>query len=215
MFTCTTQEKLNWLREQIEMRVIGLSWTDWKTPWGSSHDEEIGTVRQLRDHLSEVLAAEAEQAERGWLPSKTRALSSADGVKSECPAPQLRRKTFKALGTPTVQSDALCSDRTSVSPAELVAHAERRRAELEALGEIDWVCDRQPFATGQVIRCVLYCIDRKYNSTQYSTVLAHTRLCVCRDQPPTKHSSERRLKFAGATVIWKRASRSTFGSKEK
>ncbi|KAL1525764.1 hypothetical protein AB1Y20_020607 [Prymnesium parvum] len=40
-------------------------------------------------------------------------------------------------------------DRTEISPEELIAAAQRRRDELEAQGEIDWVADRQPYATGQ------------------------------------------------------------------
>ena len=48
------QLKLDWLREQINMRVIGFSWTEFKTPWCSSSDEEVGTVDQLRAHLIEI-----------------------------------------------------------------------------------------------------------------------------------------------------------------
>lgn len=132
------------------MRTIGLSWTEWKTPWSSSTDEDVGTVDQLRAHLKEVLAAEEDLSQRGMLPSRARGLESVEGLKEQCPAPLFQRKTFKALGTPTVQADSLSADRTEISPSELVAQAERRRAELEAAGEIDWVCDRQPFAAGQV-----------------------------------------------------------------
>eukprot|EP00966_Prymnesium_polylepis_P120301 2780136-Prymnesium_polylepis.1 len=34
-----TQEKLDWLREQIEMRSIGLGWVEFKGQWFSSADE--------------------------------------------------------------------------------------------------------------------------------------------------------------------------------
>lgn len=90
------QDKLDWLREQIEMRSIGLSWTDWNTPWSSSVDQYTGTVEQLRNHLKEVLAEERSLEQRGLLPSKPRALASSGGLKAECPPPQLKRKTFKA-----------------------------------------------------------------------------------------------------------------------
>lgn len=43
----TTQEKLNWLREQIEMRVIGLCWVEFKAQWSSTKDEEVGTIEDL------------------------------------------------------------------------------------------------------------------------------------------------------------------------
>lgn len=145
------QEKLDFLREQIEMRTVGLSWTDWKTPWSSSKDDEdVGTVQQLSSHLKEVLVEEDSLRQRQLLPSKTVALESVDQLKAECPAPQLQRKTFKSLGTPTVQANSLCTDRTTLSPEQIATAAQQRRTELEAAGEIDWVCDRQAYATGQV-----------------------------------------------------------------
>ncbi|KAL1507330.1 hypothetical protein AB1Y20_008176 [Prymnesium parvum] len=36
-----------------------------------------------------------------------------------------------------------------MSQADLLAAAQKRRGELEAAGEIDWVSDRQPYAVGQ------------------------------------------------------------------
>ena len=38
----STQVKLDWLREQIEMRVIGLCWVEFM-----AHDERIGSVEDL------------------------------------------------------------------------------------------------------------------------------------------------------------------------
>lgn len=149
MLLTAIQEKLNWLREQIEMRTIGLSWTEWRTPWSASDDENVGTVQNLREHLKEVLASEKELERRGELPSKERSLESDAALAAECPAPQMQRKTFKALGTPTVQAATLSSDRTDLSAEEVLHRARLKRAELEAAGEIDWVCDRQPHAVGQ------------------------------------------------------------------
>lgn len=131
------------------MRVIGLSWSDWATPWSSSSDEQVGTVAQLLSHLKQVLNEESKLCTLGELPSRERALKDADALAAECPAPQLKRKTFKSLGTPTVEADALSADRVELSSAEVLAAAQQRRAELEAAGEIDWVHDRQPFPTGQ------------------------------------------------------------------
>lgn len=131
------------------MRTVGLSWSEWTTPWSSKTDETVGTVEQLVAHLKLVLEEEAALERRGLLPSKARALQSDASMSAECPAPQLRRKTFKALGTPTVQSQALSNDKTDLSAQQVLAAAQRRRRELEAQGEIDWVCDRQPYSTGQ------------------------------------------------------------------
>lgn len=131
------------------MRVIGLSWNEWRTPWSSSSDETVGTVEQLLQHLREVLERERLLGDRQELPDKEYALSSKDALAEECPAPLLQRKTYKALGTPTVQADALSDSRIELSSDELVAIAQKRRTELELAGEIDWLCDRQPFNTGQ------------------------------------------------------------------
>lgn len=131
------------------MRTTGLSWSSWKTPWSSSSDEYVGTVEHLVAHLKAVLDEEKELERRGMLPSKSRALASAENLSAECPAPQLKRKTYKSLGTPTVQAQALSMDKTDLSPDQIIAAAERRRKELEEAGEIDWVCDRQPYPTGQ------------------------------------------------------------------
>ena len=37
----TNQLKLDWLREQIEMRVIGLGFEEFKPAWSSSKDENM------------------------------------------------------------------------------------------------------------------------------------------------------------------------------
>lgn len=143
------QEKLDYLREQIEMRTIGMSWSHWKTPWSSSTDENVGTVEQLQGHLKEVLAEEKAMEQRGLLPSKALALEGPENLSAECPAPQLQRKTFKALGTPTVQVGALCTAKVDMTQEQILLAAQRRRRDLEEQGEIDWVCDRQPYPTGQ------------------------------------------------------------------
>lgn len=131
------------------MRVIGLSWCEWRTPWSSAKDENIGTIDQLLEHLKEVMDREKDLGARGELPCKERALVSKDALAEECPAPLLQRKTFKALGTPTVQADALSDSQIELSPEEITIMAQRRRSELEVAGEIDWLCDRQPYNTGQ------------------------------------------------------------------
>lgn len=43
----STQEKLDWLREQIEMGVIGLCWVEFRAHWSSTNDERIGSVEDL------------------------------------------------------------------------------------------------------------------------------------------------------------------------
>lgn len=131
------------------MSVIGLSGTEWKMSWSSSADECVGTVDQLSAYLTKVLEEEHNLQMSGGLPSKENAMLSAHALAMECPVPQFKRRTFKELGTPTVQAASLSDDRVDLSAAELLTQAERRRRELEDAGEIDWVSDRQPYPTGQ------------------------------------------------------------------
>lgn len=137
------QRKLDWLREQIEMRTIGLSWTEFRAQWQSSKEGDIGTVEQLTNHLKDILAEEESQRQANALPSKTRK------PEEVCPAPQLKRKTFKALGTPTVQAAALSDSRIDITPEELLEKTLQRQRQLQLDGVIDVVCDAQPYAPGQ------------------------------------------------------------------
>ena len=43
----STQEKLDWLREQIEVRGIGLCWEEFRAHGFSTNDENIGSVEDL------------------------------------------------------------------------------------------------------------------------------------------------------------------------
>ena len=127
----SAQAKLDWLREQIEMRTRGLQWVEFKAKWSSSNDENIGTVDELAAHLRTIIEHERARRAAGELPSSA-------------PAPILRRKSFKDLGTPTAQALALAEQRLEYSTEELRAKAVAERARLEAAGEIDAVSDVQP-----------------------------------------------------------------------
>eukprot|EP00966_Prymnesium_polylepis_P145111 3350958-Prymnesium_polylepis.1 len=56
----------------------------------------------------------------------------------------MKRKSFKELGTPTAQADALAEQRMELSEEELYAAAQREYERLEAAGEISGVADAQP-----------------------------------------------------------------------
>ena len=89
------QAKLDWLREQCEMRVIGLSF-NYKLQWGSSKDEDIGTVEDLTGHLKENLPARARAALRRR-PHRRR--HTAAGRRSRRPRHRTpHRRSLSALG---------------------------------------------------------------------------------------------------------------------
>ena len=125
-----TQAKLDWLREQIDMRTRGLQWVEFQTAWSSGTDEEVGTVEDLTGHLKEILAEEAEQRRAGELPE-------------HAPAPIFKRKTFKELGTPTPQAEELGARHTELTPEQLREAAEREQERLEDRGEISRTEDLQ------------------------------------------------------------------------
>ena len=126
-----TQLKLNFLREQIEMRVIGLGFDEFKAAWSSSKNEDIGTVQSLTEHLHDILMEEDQRRREKTLP--------ANAV-----VPQMRRKTYKELGTPTLQADDLAGKVKELPAEELLERAQRERTRLEAVGELDTVGDLQP-----------------------------------------------------------------------
>lgn len=129
---CTAnQAKLDWLREQIEMRTRGLQWVEFAARWSSSTDEYVGTVEELTGHLKELIEHERDLRENDELPDVA-------------PPPVVRRKTFKQLGTPTAQAEVLMAAREELTPDELREAAEDERDRLEEAGEIDHVADAQP-----------------------------------------------------------------------
>mmetsp|Transcript_23231 Transcript_23231/g.78393 ORF Transcript_23231/g.78393 Transcript_23231/m.78393 type:complete len:298 (+) Transcript_23231:166-1059(+) len=129
---CTAnQAKLDWLREQIEMRTRGLQWVEFAARWSSKTDESVGTVEELTGHLKELIEHERDLREKGELPDVA-------------PPPVVRRKTFKQLGTPTAQAEVLMAAREELTPDELREAAEDERDRLEEAGEIDHVADAQP-----------------------------------------------------------------------
>lgn len=126
-----TQEKLDWLREQIDMRTRGLQWVEFRTAWSSGADDEIGSVEDLIGHLKEIIVEEQERRRAGELPE-------------EAPAPIMKRKSFKELGTLTPQAELLGERHTEMTAGQLREAAERERELLEERGEIDSVADGQP-----------------------------------------------------------------------
>ena len=125
-----TQDKLDYLRKQIDMRVIGLGFVEFKTPWSSSKDDTVGTVAHLSQLLRDILMEEQERSACGELP--------------DAPVvPVMKRKTFKELGEPTAQAGELGTTIKELTPAELLALAQARRLELEVAGEVDTVGDEQ------------------------------------------------------------------------
>ena len=63
-------EKLLYLRRQIEMRVIGLGWSEFATRWSSGKDANVGSSSHLRAHLFEILVHEMTARRLNELPTE-------------------------------------------------------------------------------------------------------------------------------------------------
>jgi len=63
-------QQLEYLRLQIEMRVLGLGWTQYATRWSSKSDEKIGTVAHLQTLLEEIIVEEKALARLKKLPTE-------------------------------------------------------------------------------------------------------------------------------------------------
>lgn len=82
------------MRDQIEMRVIGLGWTQFETRWSSSNDETVGTVEYLSALLNDILAHEATERHLKNLPT-------------EAAPPPLGVRKLKELGTVSIDAEEL------------------------------------------------------------------------------------------------------------
>ena len=119
-----------YLREQIEMRVLGLGWTQFETAWSSGKDKHIGSIAHLRKHLDEILVHEMGQRRLKRIPT-------------EAAAPEMKARTMKELGTATCDSKELAAKALfSVEEVRLAAIAEQARR--DEAGEDDVLEREQP-----------------------------------------------------------------------
>jgi len=119
-------QQLEYLRLQIEMRVLGLGWTQYATRWSSKSDISIGTVAHLRALLvDEILPNERAEARLKRLPT-------------EAQPPQFTARNLGQLGT--LDADAAAIQSTALfSKAELEAKAAEAVKRREAAGISDSV----------------------------------------------------------------------------
>ena len=112
-------QQLEYLRYQIEMRVLGLGWSEYATRWSSAADSRIGTVAHLTKLLEELIK---EDTARKHFPR-----DSVSGLPTEAAPPQLAAggstqlaakaegRRSLALSTPTRWRCGLRRDSTRTS----------------------------------------------------------------------------------------------------
>ena len=63
-------QQLEYLRKQIEMRVLALGWTQYATRWSNNKDSKVGTVEHLKALLKEILTEEVTARRLKELPTE-------------------------------------------------------------------------------------------------------------------------------------------------
>ena len=124
-------QQLEFLRKQIEMRVLGLGWDQYSTRWSSRAHERVGTVA----HLQALLVDEI-------IPEEL-ALGRLKKLPTEAAPPHHKVAAVKALGT--ADADALqVESRALFSEEELKAKAAGARQRRLEAGIQDDVENMQP-----------------------------------------------------------------------
>jgi hypothetical protein len=122
---------LEYLRFQIDMRVIGLGWDQFKTKWSAKSDPTIGTVKHLRALLiDQILPHEMAERRLKRLPT-------------EAAPPQFTARDIGQLGTANADAIAIKS-KALFSTAELEAKAQAAMKRREEAGISDSVERMQP-----------------------------------------------------------------------
>ena len=129
--------QLEYLRYQVEMRVLGCGWTQYATRWSSKADSRIGTVAHLQTLLEEIIVEER---------SRARFTAGTDrGLPTEAAPPQHEARNLGQLGT--ADADAVeISKRALFSAEELEAKAQaamKRREESRASPIASSACSRR------------------------------------------------------------------------
>ena len=124
-------QQLEYLRHQIDMRVIGLGWNQFQTKWSAKSDPTIGTVAHLRALLVDAILPH-ELAERRLKRLPT-----------EAAPPHFTAKSLGQLGTANADALAIKS-KALFSTAELKIKAEAEVKRREAAGISDSVERLQP-----------------------------------------------------------------------
>ena len=128
-------QQLEYLRLQIEMRVLGLGWTQYSTRWSSKADERIGTVAHLTALLEEIIL---EEKSRGRFTA-----GSISGLPVEPAPPHHQARDLGQLGTADAEATSI-AQRALFSADELRAKAVAARQRREEAGVADSIERMQP-----------------------------------------------------------------------
>ena len=130
--------QLEYLRYQIEMRVLGCGWDQYATRWSAKVDKHVGSVAHLKGLLLDIVAHEKGLARLKKLPTEA------------CP-PQTGVTDIGQLGTKCVDARDI-GQRALFSAEELARKAElamQRRAKEGTADSVEWAQPEEPPAFDQ------------------------------------------------------------------
>jgi hypothetical protein len=188
-------QKLEFLRKQIEMRVLGCGWTQYETAWSSSSDSSIGTVEHLRGVLEEIIIEE-------------RSLKRLKRLPKEAAPPQFLSRERLQLGT--ADEDVLdVESRALFSSAELERKTELAMERRRAAGISDAVEDLQPLRApafdeqlvGRRIE-VLWKYFDKDNGDKATLIWASGRVTRIADGLQSKRSARAKKVLPAGALLW-------------
>ena len=188
-------QQLEDLRLQIEMRVLGLGWSQFSTRWSSKQDSSIGTVSHLKQLLvGEILPEEKTMRRLKKLPT-------------EAAPPHYSGKDVGTLGT--ADADALEVEAKSLfSKEELKLKAQAALKRREEAGISDSVERLQPkqappfdqMLVGKWIEILWKYFDK--DTKQPTLIWATGRVIAIADGLTNKRSSRARKILPAGGLLW-------------
>ena len=187
--------QLEFLRKQIEMRVLGLGWDHFATRWSSQSDVTIGTVKHLRELLVDHIIPE-EMAERRLKRLPTEASPG-----------HHTGLAMQQLGTADADAVAIKS-KSLFSTAELEAKAEAQMQRRRESGIWDAVEDLQPIQAprfdqqlvGKRIEVLWKYMDMEKNES--TLIWASGRVTRVADGLTDRRSARARLLLPAGALLW-------------
>ena len=192
-------QQLEWLRRQVEMRVLGLGWTQYATRWSSNKNARIGTVAHLTELLEEII--EEEKSRERFTAGTER------GLPKEPAPPQGEWRDAKQLGTLDADAQTVRSQaRFSAEQLEQLAQKEMQRR--VAAGISDDVEARQPERApefdqqlvGKRLEVLWKYLDK--NTEQPHYIWCTGRVVRIADGLTDKRSQRARSILPGGAVLW-------------
>ena len=199
-------QQLEFLRKQIEMRVLGLGWQQFATRWSASADSRIGTVA----HLKELLVNEI-------IPEEL-ALRRLKQLPTEAAPPHHKGAAIKTLGTADL--DALeIESKALFSTEELKAKAEAarlRRVEAGIQDDVENVQPLQPPAFNQALVGKKIEVLWKYTNEETGEpmlIWSPGRVARVADGLTDKRSPRARKILPAGALLWAWEANAEFGEK--